>query len=162
MRQITPERQQILGVLADGCGHSVAQVATVTGKTPSNTNKLLGRLLRQGLVEQPSWGIYALPGMQSSNPTAPHIRAGDSGVYVLRNGPYYKIGKSHNVEWRVRQLSVALPQETLHVHTIHTDHPDELERELHERYALKRIRGEWFELDMFDVDELCQMGPEPI
>lgn len=162
MSHITPERQQILDLLSDGGSHSPDQIAATLGKKPNSINKLMLKLLDNGLVYQPSYGAYALPSTDSDPVVpqdVPRIHA-DPGVYVLRNGPYYKIGKSRNVAWRVQQLKVALPQETFHVHTIETDEPDELERQLHLRYAAKRVRGEWFELDMFDVDELCEMGSE--
>src|SRR5436190_20898943 len=138
MERITPERQQILNVLADGRSYTVGQVATAIGKQTNNTNKLLTGLLRQGLISQPAWGVYASqPHQDNGVPPEPAPKT-DCGVYVLRNGQYYKIGRSNNVEWRVKQLCTALPEQTVHIITIHTDTPDQLERDLYERYASKR------------------------
>jgi hypothetical protein len=50
-----------------------------------------------------------------------------------------------------------MPHETIHVHTIPSDQPIVTEQELHTKYAHKRYKGDWFELDMFDVDELCDL-----
>lgn len=163
MKRMTPERQQILDILSDGCPHSPADIATRLKKQPNNVTHLLLKLMDAGLVRQSAYGMYAIPSdrltPQAQTQTAPQANP-DMGVYVLRNGSHYKIGKSRNVQWRVTQLRTALPQETLHIHTILTDRPDEVERDLHQRFASKRVRGEWFDLDMFDVDEICDMGPE--
>jgi hypothetical protein len=162
MRTLSPERKQLLDVLADGRNYTPADVAAVLGKTPNLVNKLLLKMEKQGLVYQPSYGLYAL---SLTSPIAdyqdePERKETNPGVYVLKSGPYYKIGKSMNIGKRVNQLIVALPQETVHVHSISTDNPGELERQLHEKYAAKRVRGEWFELDMFEVDELCDTEPQ--
>jgi hypothetical protein len=115
-------------------------------------------MCKQGLLIRANYGQYQI----NNNPTTgDHTsNAGDTaiqGVYILRCNNLYKISKSDNVARRVAQLIAAMPHETIHVHTIPSDQPIVTEQELHARYADKRYKGDWFELDMFDVDELCDL-----
>lgn len=68
-------------------------------------------------------------------------------VYILQAGPFYKIGKTKNVDRRIEQLATLPPFDIEIVHTIKTKDMGRLELELHERFADKRKHGEWFELD---------------
>jgi hypothetical protein len=79
-------------------------------------------------------------------------------VYLIQCGPYYKIGVSTDVGQRVKQLSTLPPFDLDLVCTIETGDMESLERELHERFADKRKRGEWFELDPEDVDQIREMA----
>jgi hypothetical protein len=48
------------------------------------------------------------------------------------------------VESRLRQLQVGSPEELRLLGILHTEEAAELERELHERFATYRVRGEWY------------------
>lgn len=154
---ITPSWQNILDLLSDQCPHTTSEIAAHLGKTLTATSNVVTRMVNRGMIVRSAYGAFTLPGVKSS--AAPVAATADQGVYLLRCGTYYKIGMSDNVAWRVQQLSVALPMEVQHVHTIRTDDPARLEKELHTRFADKRVRGEWFSLDLFDVDELCHYEP---
>lgn len=69
-------------------------------------------------------------------------------TYILKdkNG-YYKIGKSANIEKRIKQLSIGniCLEKILSV-------PFDCEKELHLQFKHKHITGEWFELDDDDVE----------
>ena len=81
-----------------------------------------------------------------------HIRRSQEGwVYVLRAGEYYKIGRSKTPKQRYEELATLPPWPTEMVHTIETKDRCQLEAELHSKFADKRKRGEWFELDEEDV-----------
>lgn len=73
-------------------------------------------------------------------------------VYILEGGPYYKIGRTNNVDRRIGEISPKLPFKTRLVCTIATEDMYTLEAELHERFADKRTNGEWFELEPEDVE----------
>ena len=74
--------------------------------------------------------------------------------------PYYKIGKSIHPEQRISELdSVNLPGELILVHTIKTDLMTALERDLHQYFIDKHVRGDWYRLDPMDVDYLKSFGP---
>jgi len=85
----------------------------------------------------------------------PKAKRRDPGfVYLLReiNGAHYKIGKTKNPESRAKTFGVQLPYSVEYECVINTPSMSVLETALHERYAHKRINGEWFALDPEDVE----------
>lgn len=75
-------------------------------------------------------------------------------VYILGSElGIYKIGRTKNVELRMKQLE-GIPFKTELIHTIPCEDDTKFEAELHERYKSKRKTGEWFELSKKDIEEL--------
>jgi len=79
-------------------------------------------------------------------------------VYLFRAsiGPV-KIGRSKAPEGRLEDFD-SLPFEVVLLHTIASDDMVWLERTLHERFADKRIRGEWFALSDDDIAALLTIA----
>jgi hypothetical protein len=78
-------------------------------------------------------------------------------VYVLRSeNNLFKIGKTNNLDVRANTLSVVVPVEVELIHYIRTDAAGWLERAYHQRFAHKRVKGEWFRLGFWDLLYVCQ------
>ncbi len=83
-------------------------------------------------------------------------------VYVIQadiSGLPCKIGMSKNVPDRIRTFSVKLPFDIKLIHFFPCDNPREAEITLHKVYTEenKKINGEWFELDEFDIAFLTKI-----
>lgn len=72
-------------------------------------------------------------------------------VYLLKAGPYYKIGKAKDLDQRVKQIKLQLPYSVETLHSIATDDSMGIESYWHKRFASKRVNGEWFLLTDDDV-----------
>jgi len=80
-----------------------------------------------------------------------HDTGADGYVYLLKSGSHFKIGRSENVEKRIKQISVSLPEKVELVHVIRTDDTAGIEAYWHRRFAESRANGEWFNLSLADV-----------
>jgi len=104
----------------------------------------LEQLREQQKVEQ---------GHRSPSTNHKHQRQKRGYVYLLRadNG-LYKIGKTNYLDRRITDLSIKLPYKLDLIHSIESENMDALEQSLHERFADKRVRDEWFALNAEDVE----------
>jgi len=72
-------------------------------------------------------------------------------VYLLKSGRHYKIGYSNSPGRRAYEVDLRMPDEVTLVHEIATDDPPGVEAYWHGRFADRRRRGEWFDLEPEDV-----------
>lgn len=86
----------------------------------------------------------------------PKIRPGY--IYLIKAGDgYYKIGRSKNVEVRMREIGLQLPFPFEVLHVISTKDMYRGEDDLHNRYAHCHLNGEWFALTEEDVQAICSI-----
>lgn len=72
-------------------------------------------------------------------------------VYLFKSGKFYKIGRSNSSGRREYELSIQLPHKLTKVHEIKTDDPIGIEAYWHKRFELKHKNGEWFDLNLEDI-----------
>ena len=79
-------------------------------------------------------------------------------VYLAGNDTgHYKIGVSTKPFKRVKHFNTIMPVEVFPIHFIPCVRFRELENELHHLFANQRHKGEWFELEVDDVEFICSM-----
>lgn len=84
----------------------------------------------------------------------PTVGARAGVVYLLKSAYGYKVGRTRNVPARMRAFGVQLPFLYTVLLCAWFDDCHEAERRYHNRFAEKRINGEWFDLEQDDIEAI--------
>lgn len=83
----------------------------------------------------------------------------ENKVYLLECQGLYKIGMTtRDTAQRIADLSVGNPFDITCVAEIYRAGCSSLETQLHNKFASKRVRGEWFKLDEYDVAYISNLA----
>ena len=110
--------------------------------------------LRNRAIERGEDDLISILKVKASLPpseVAGTLKMAEGWVYLLKSGNHFKIGRSDELERRVKQISIALPEKVELVHGIRTDDPPGIEAYWHRRFAERRANGEWFKLLPADI-----------
>jgi hypothetical protein len=85
-------------------------------------------------------------------------------LYFIMNEStgYVKIGFTYDLEERLRKIRLGTPEPLTVIHKVETRFYAELEKMLHERFANKRLRGEWFALNEDDLNYVFSLRSEEV
>jgi hypothetical protein len=72
----------------------------------------------------------------------------------------YKIGKTSQLHARMNFFEIKLPFDVKLICAIPSEDITTLEKQLHDKYTNKRIKGEWFELTEQDVEDIKHLISE--
>lgn len=116
-------------------------------------NELIATLHKHiGLNPEYADVLAMLPQVTAPNPKRPkNAKVADGHVYLIKSGEFYKVGRSDELERRVKEIRIALPDTATLVHAITTDDPSGIEAYWHRRFADRRANGEWFKLSPDDL-----------
>lgn len=98
--------------------------------------------------------------VSSTGESAQERRPNPGYVYLMHavGTEWYKIGFSVNPEQRSEALAAKAPYDVEIVHMVQVSDMRSVESYWHERFASKRVNGEWFTLDDDDIAEFCSAG----
>ena len=124
---------------------------TFSNRFPSKAEMLIR--LREWAISSKKYEDVAamLDGYVANTPLTATTPRVDGYVYLLGSGAYFKIGRSDDLERRVKEIRVALPDSVSLIHSIQTDDPAGIEAYWHRRFADRRANGEWFKLSPADI-----------
>jgi hypothetical protein len=90
----------------------------------------------------------------------------ESMLYVIKAGPYVKIGRSKNLRRRIVEIQTHCPLKCEVIFCSKTGLDNwwerHLERELHKRFAKFWERGEWFNADVETVIKMAELFHESV
>jgi len=102
--------------------------------------------------------INLIPKAENTFPTIQQRDNEECYVYLMldRKNGYYKIGISNEPEWREKTLQSEKPSIKLIAAKkfVNRRMTANIEKALHDSYSHRRKRGEWFQLDQEDIDEI--------
>ncbi len=80
-------------------------------------------------------------------------------IYVIRKDEsnYYKIGRTNNIERRIKQLQTSNSEILYPVKIIKTKGAAETETAIHKKYKHHQVNGEWFFLKLNVLEELFEL-----
>jgi hypothetical protein len=124
--------------------HSPSRPPTKCYRNAGSRDALLSQL-RAWLCERDGYDdIVNMSGNQAEVSLA-HQTQREGLVYLLKSGAHYKVGRSDELERRVKEIRIALPETATLVHSIRTDDPAGIGAYWHRRLptSVRMVACEW-------------------
>ena len=83
-------------------------------------------------------------------------------IYLIKNKDtgHMKIGIAKDIKQRLKALQTGSVSELEVLSLIYSETPYTLEKNLHNRFASKRLRGEWFNLEGSDIEYIMKLSTD--
>lgn len=81
----------------------------------------------------------------------------DGYVYIIKKAGLYKIGASRNPKKRIKSFAKTPPFNIETIHIIYSKDMYAFEGRLHRMFSDKNIKGEWYSLDIEDLEEINEI-----
>ncbi len=100
--------------------------------------------------------------LNNAHPSNIPDRKKNACVYILECRGLYKIGRTNNLEERLKSLQTSNPFDIQVMHLIFTRDTVQVEEALHLIFAGNRTQGEWFNLGLRGVAQIKSMSVQDI
>jgi len=119
----------------------------------SDKNNVIVEQISERLNELNDWQVKTdnwWKGLNKDNPS------GKKYIYLVREEycGFIKIGIATNLMGRFSVIDTSCPQKIMLIGFAQMDWASTAERLLHAKYRHKRVKGEWFDLDQGEIDEI--------
>jgi hypothetical protein len=127
-----------------------------------NREKQIGFLIDLALFDPEFARLYEICApLLKSRPAKPagRTKASSPGrVYLVRAGLKHKIGKTDDMQRRIREIQSTVRDKAEIIHVLETDDPAGIEMYWHRRFKDKLLVNEWFELNASDIEAFKSRG----
>lgn len=163
MEEPVPERFAFMCLLESADKHGAVRLQeSHAQKLAREIDCLCAKRFIQRLADHlviPDYPWFGIPAHLSARFRATVSARSPGFVYLMAGScGLYKIGMSNNPTRRVREVQMESPWRVMLLHQWAVSEMLSAERVLHEKFAAKRVRGEWFALDASEVDYLKNLA----
>jgi hypothetical protein len=170
---MTDETKRVIQVVKDNAPCHVDVAARVLQLDRATAYKKLHYLVTRRVAIRVDVGTFIIPDypikttakpIEEKRPPMPRYTPPlrikpklQMNIYLFQYAGYFKIGITKDVAMRQRKIQAYIPEELIIVHSTPCENARAVELSLHERYAHRRVRGEWFKLDFCEVQEIVTL-----
>lgn len=165
---IETNNNKILQDRLDNKKYDSEVIAYVTRKTTHYTNRYVDTYMKN---EDKSYYIYDLYNRSVKSILLTELQFNNiikliefnsqknksNKLYIVESNGYIKVGITHDIQKRLKQLNASSPNEAVLIKEYEIDNARECEAYIHNKYKDLNHKYEWFKLDESQVEELIKI-----